>query len=93
MKILVIPDIHGNYAAALQNIQDHKDEVDKVVWLGDGVDDFNENLNGKTMIDGLNKLIEFKNNEPNKFELLLGNHDLSYLAQTRNGECVSGHHY
>ena len=93
MKILVIPDIHGNYAAALQNIQDHKDEVDKVVWLGDGVDDFNENLNGQTMIDGLNKLIEFKNNEPNKFELLLGNHDLSYLAQTRNGECVSGHHY
>ena len=93
MKILVIPDIHGNYTAALQNIQDHKDEVDKVVWLGDGVDDFNENLNGQTMIDGLNKLIEFKNNEPNKFELLLGNHDLSYLAQTRNGECVSGHHY
>lgn len=93
MKILVIPDIHGNYTAALQNIKDHKDEVDKVVWLGDGVDDFNEDLNGKTMIDGLNKLIEFKNNEPNKFELLLGNHDLSYLAQTRNGECVSGHHY
>lgn len=93
MKILVIPDIHGNYVAALQNIKDHKDEVDKVVWLGDGVDDFNEGLNGQTMIDGLNKLIEFKNNEPNKFELLLGNHDLSYLAQTRNGEGVSGHHY
>ena len=48
MKVLVIPDIHGNYAAALKNIQDHKDEVDKVIWLGDGVDDFDENLNGQT---------------------------------------------
>lgn len=37
MKILVIPDIHGNYAAAIQNIKDHKDSVDKVVALGDYV--------------------------------------------------------
>lgn len=93
MKILVIPDIHGNYAAALQNIQDHKDEVDKVVVLGDYVDDFNEDLNGQPMINGFNQLVEFKDKEPEKFELLFGNHCLSYLAQTRDGECVSGHHY
>ncbi|MBR6610791.1 MAG: metallophosphoesterase [Campylobacter sp.] len=37
MKILVIPDIHGNYTAALQNIKNHKDSVDKVVVLGDYV--------------------------------------------------------
>lgn len=93
MKILIIPDIHGNWKAALKNIKDHKDEVDKVVVLGDYVDDWNENLNGPNMIDGFNQLMEFKNNEPDKFEILFGNHDLSYIAQTRNGECVSGHHY
>ena len=92
MKILVIPDIHGNYTTALQNIKDHKDEVDKVVVLGDYVDDWNENLNGSNMIEGFNQLMEFKNNEPNKFEVLFGNHDLSYIAQSRAGECVSGHH-
>ena len=93
MKILVIPDIHGNYTAALQNIKDHKDEVDKVVVLGDYVDDFDEALNGQPMVDGFNQLVEFKDKEPEKFEFLFGNHCLSYLAQTRNGECVSGHHY
>lgn len=93
MKILIIPDIHGNWKAALKNIKDNKDEVDKVVVLGDYVDDWNENLNGPNMIDGFNQLMEFKNNEPDKFEVLFGNHDLSYIAQTRNGECVSGHHY
>jgi predicted phosphodiesterase len=93
MKFLVIPDIHGNYTAALQNIKDHKDEVDKVVVLGDYVDDFNEDLNGQPMVDGFNQLIEFKDKEPEKFELLFGNHCLSYLPQTRYGEGVSGHHH
>lgn len=93
MKILIIPDVHGNWKDAIQNIKDHKDEVDKVVVLGDYVDDWDENLNGSNMVEGFNSLMEFKNNEPDKFEVLFGNHDLSYLAQTRNGECVSGHHY
>ena len=63
MKILIIPDIHGNWKAALKNIKDHKDKVDKVVVLGDYVDDWNENLNGSNMIDGFNQLIEFKDKQ------------------------------
>lgn len=92
MKVLVIPDIHGNYKAALKNIEEHKDEVDKVVVLGDYVDDFDESLNGKPMVDGFSKLMEYKKKEPEKFDILFGNHCLSYISQTRDGECVSGHH-
>lgn len=92
MKILVIPDIHGNWKDALKNIKDHKDEVDKVVILGDYVDDFDEALNGQNMIDGFNQLCEMARKEPEKFNILLGNHDLSYLPQSRHAEQVSGHH-
>lgn len=92
MKVLVIPDVHGNWEAALKNIAEHKDEVEKVVVLGDYVDDFDESLNGKPMVDGFNKLMEYKRAEPEKFEVLFGNHCASYLPQSRHAEGVSGHH-
>lgn len=89
MKILVIPDIHGNWINTIQHIIDNKNSVDKIVTLGDYFDDFDEKLNGKIMIDGFKKLIELKKSEPEKFELLLGNHCLSYISDPN----VSGHHY
>lgn len=92
-KILCIPDIHGNFKNALKNIYDHKDEVDYVVTLGDYVDDFDESLNGKVMIDGFNELCNLARNEPNKFRIVLGNHDCAYLSETRQGNNVSGHHW
>lgn len=93
MKILVIPDIHENYKDALENIKNNKDQVDKVVVLGDYVDSFEDKLNGPNMINGFNELCLMKRKEPNKFNIILGNHDLSYISNTRDGERVSGHQY
>lgn len=37
MKILIIPDVHGNWEETIQYIKDCKDSVDNVVALGDYV--------------------------------------------------------
>ena len=75
MKVLVVPDIHGSWSQALAFIRDNKDSVDKVVTLGDYVDDWDDDINGKPMQEGFLQLIEMARSEPNKFHLCLGNHD------------------
>ena len=89
MKILIIPDVHGNWEETIQYIKGHKDEVDFVVTLGDYVDDFDESLNGLNMIKGFKELCSMARAEPNKFRICIGNHDLSYISDPH----VSGHHY
>lgn len=37
MRILIIPDVHGNWNETISFIESHKDSVDKVVALGDYV--------------------------------------------------------
>lgn len=88
MRILIIPDIHGNWAYALSFIKLNKDSVDYVVTLGDYVDDFNESLNGFVMQQGFLSLVGMARKEPEKFRIILGNHDHSYIS---NQSC-SGHH-
>mgnify|MGYP002623915860 CR=1 FL=1 len=89
MKILIIPDVHGNWTETIKFIEDNKGSVDKVVTLGDYVDDFDEKLNGENMINGFKKLCELKRAEPEKFNICIGNHDLSYISNPH----VSGHHW
>ncbi len=88
MKILVVPDIHGSWANIIPYIKANKDSVDKVVTLGDYVDDWNEDANGQVMIDGFGQLIEMARAEPDKFVILIGNHDHSYISS----QSCSGHH-
>lgn len=74
MKILVCGDLHTKFDI-LKEVQERANKFDKVVILGDYVDDWDrppaasENL--------LNAVIEWKLAEPEKVILLLGNHDLS----------------
>lgn len=89
MKVLIIPDVHGNWKETIQYVKDHKDEVDFVVTLGDYVDDFDESLNGLNMITGFKELCSMAREEPSKFRICIGNHDLSYISDPH----VSGHHY
>ena len=89
MKILIIPDVHGNSKETIEFIENHKDSVDYVVSLGDYFDDFDESLNGLNMITGFKKLCELKKAEPQKFKICIGNHDLSYISDPH----VSGHHW
>lgn len=93
MKILVIPDIHGNWKVALQNIKNNIDKVDQVVTLGDYVDDFDDSLSGKTMIDGFTELCQMAR-DTKKINICIGNHDNSYYSppRLREGVC-SGHRW
>lgn len=87
MKILVVPDIHGSWANIIPYIKANKDLVDKIVTLGDYVDDWDDRLNGLVMINGFKQLIEMARAEPNKFVILIGNHDHSYISS----QSCSGH--
>lgn len=74
MNILVCGDLHAKIPI-LDQVKIRAKEYDKVIFLGDYVDDWgaipeaNYNL--------LNSLVEWKKAEPRKVVLLLGNHDLS----------------
>jgi len=73
MKILVIPDIHNKWFQAEEII--NKEKPDKVVFLGDYFDDFDDTLEiTEQTAEWLKKSLT----NPDRIHLL-GNHDLSYL--------------
>ena len=91
MKVLVIGDVHGRkfwrYAIA-NNIG----QVDKVIFLGDYLDPYPEEINEHQelmecndfydcigLLNMLNDIISLKKNEPDKYILLCGNHTCSYI--------------
>lgn len=89
MKILVVSDVHENWVFALSFIKANKDSVDYVVTLGDYVDSFNESLNGFPMQQGFLELVSLARKEPDKFKIIIGNHDQSYISK----QTCSGHKY
>lgn len=76
MKILTIPDTHG-FDFWKQYVYKNINEFDKIIFLGDYVDEFK--LKDDVIIQNLMDIIELKFNNPNKIELLWGNHDIQYL--------------
>lgn len=91
MKVLVIGDIHGRkfWREAINN---NVDKVDKVVFLGDYLDPYHNEIddNPKSMeckyfndYENLLKMLEeifsLKKTNPNKYILLTGNHTDSYI--------------
>lgn len=73
MKTLIIPDIHNKWFEAEEII--NKEKPDKVVFLGDYFDDFNDTLEEtEQTAEWLKKSLT----NPDRTHLL-GNHDLSYL--------------
>ena len=87
MKVLVIPDVHGshNWEQAKQII----DTVDKVVFIGDYVDSWENKWPDQG--ENLNNIFKFARENPDKVDVLWGNHDWSYFSQSRYGYQVSGH--
>lgn len=73
MKIVSIGDIHGrtNWKEAL------KIEADLYVFIGDYVDSFN--ISDDQILENLLEIIYLKLDEPDKYILLLGNHDIQYI--------------
>lgn len=87
MKVLFVGDVHThNYILNDVKRLDEKYNFYRIIFLGDYVDDWLSS--GYDSIETLNKIIELKNSNKDKYILLIGNHELSYL-----GFPCSGHQF
>ena len=78
-KIIIIPDVHGRrfWRDAIQS-----DDYDKVIFLGDYLDPYpDEGIGPFTAQEGLERILLYHDEHPDKVVLLLGNHDLHYLNE------------
>ena len=76
-EILIVPDVHGRnfWLPAL----DYQGEV---IFLGDYVDPYpQENITDEDAYQGLLKIVEFKQQNPERVTLLIGNHEMHYYEK------------
>lgn len=87
MNVLFVGDIH-NHKYIFKDIEkiDKLYNLDKVICLGDYVDDWN--TDNHQSLETLNTIFELKRNHPDKYVFIMGNHEFSYL-----GHPCSGHQY
>lgn len=87
MKYLFVGDVH-NHKYIFEDVHqlDEKYKFDKIVFVGDYVDDWK--TDNHNSLETLNIVINLKNTNPDKYFFTLGNHELSYL-----GYPCSGHKY
>lgn len=83
MRLLVIGDIHGH--SGWEKIV-AKETYDKVIFLGDYFD-CRDNISTEEQVANFKEILSLKETNPEKVELLYGNHDHSYL----NREKCSGY--
>lgn len=83
IKYIIIPDVHGRIFWR-EAVKKYIDSNIVFIFLGDYLDPY-----GYEEIDdeyqGLLDIIEYKKNYPERFILLLGNHDLHYLTRIGRG--------
>lgn len=79
MKVLFVGDVH-NHFYMFKNIKEFDDKYnfDRIIFLGDYVDDWFTTNNES--LETLDYIIELKKKDPNKYTFCLGNHELSYLG-------------
>lgn len=85
MKYLFVGDVH-NHTYIFNDVArlDKEYNFDKIIFMGDYVDDW-LTTNHQSLVT-LDRLFDLKQTNPEKYTLLIGNHELSYLGY----EC-SGH--
>lgn len=95
MNILIIPDVHGR-PFWKDAVEKHLEECDKVIFLGDYLDEYpDENITRKQSKENFKEIINLKENNRDKVILLLGNHDLHYMHRefTRSSRYSSSNAY
>lgn len=76
-SIIVVPDIHGeNFWTEIKNY--NLSEVKKIIFLGDYFDSFTKNYDEQ--MQNFKDIVNFKEANPDKVELLIGNHDIHYIT-------------
>lgn len=78
MDIIVFGDIHGRTQWEEIIKKEFKNDM-MVVFLGDYVSS-HDNIDGNIQIENLNKILDFKERNPDNVILLRGNHDLQHLG-------------
>lgn len=92
MKILAIPDVHGN-KRVLENAKKvfETEHPDKVIFLGDYCDSHYRAIGWKEQKEELEKIMEWKHEvnsvTPGLVETCFGNHDLSYMSKFGGRSC------
>ena len=79
MKIAVIGDLHGK-SCWKKLLANKVSDFDKIIFMGDYSDDSWVTFTDKEIIDNFIDVIEFKKNNYDTAELLIGNHDFQYIV-------------
>ena len=74
MKILIIPDQHGQ-SNGLKVAKEKINEVDFVVFLGDYFDSYFSAYRGMKAVENFTDICSFARNNKEKVKLVIGNHD------------------
>jgi hypothetical protein len=74
MRLITIPDLHGKTVWR----QIDPAAYDRLVFLGDYVDDRDGRVSDQQMLQNLRGILDLKARFPEKVVLLLGNHDVHY---------------
>lgn len=84
MKALFVGDIH-NHNYMFQDIEtlDKKYNFDRIICMGDYVDDWN--TDNHQSLETLERIFTLKNLDREKYTFLVGNHELSYLGYKCSG--------
>lgn len=95
MRVLALPDVHGN-ENVLKMLLAEKDNVDKIVQIGDFLDSHRTGnkwiQQHKVLSEFLKIKKELNSKKPGFMSITLGNHDLSYLSKFGGRSC-SGHQF
>lgn len=84
-KIIVIGDTHGR---SFWKIPAYNEKWDKFIFIGDYFDSYH--INGETQIRVFREICEFKEKNPDKVILLVGNHD-GYIYDEMDQHTISGY--
>jgi hypothetical protein len=74
MQLLAIGDIHGRDAWKVLP----GSRADRIIFIGDYVDS-RGGVGAAAMVQNFREIIEFRQQQPERVTLLLGNHDIQYL--------------
>jgi len=78
-QIVIIGDSHAR-PIAIEIIELHLKSAHKIILLGDYVDPYILSpISDKKVVSHLKKIIKYKKDYPDKFVLLIGNHDIHYV--------------
>lgn len=87
-RIAIIGDIHGRTNWQKIDLESY----DQVIVMGDYFDPYAPNISYDERLENFEKLITLKENDPQRYILLFGNHDNHYLPNiSRDGSRFDGH--